>query len=96
MENIKDKLLSLSFPQNLRERNCLNICRSVIESHHGKLWFENQIDNGCIFFFSIPSLSSEPNSIEIVKDLLLKKISDHNSASGDLIVKSPQDKDYYI
>ena len=32
----------------------LNICRSVIESHNGKLWFSNKTSGGCVFYFTIP------------------------------------------
>ena len=33
----------------------LNICRSVIESHHGRLWVENNPDGkGCTFFVLLP------------------------------------------
>lgn len=40
----------------------LNICRSVIESHHGRLWVENNPDGkGCTFFVLLPL--SNPNDI---------------------------------
>ncbi len=33
----------------------LNICRSIIESHHGRLWVENNPDGkGCTFFVLLP------------------------------------------
>lgn len=32
----------------------LNICRSIIEFHHGRLWFENNPDGGTIFFITLP------------------------------------------
>lgn len=32
----------------------LNICRSIIESHHGRLWFEDNPDGGCTFRFTLP------------------------------------------
>lgn len=33
----------------------LNICRSIIESHHGRLWVENNSDGiGCTFFVLLP------------------------------------------
>lgn len=37
----------------------LNICRSIIESHRGRLWVENNLDaggavTGCTFHFSLP------------------------------------------
>lgn len=43
----------------------LNICRSIIESHHGRLWVENnEIDgvrNGCTFCILLP-LESDTTS----------------------------------
>lgn len=38
----------------------LNICRSIIESHQGRLWFENHPEGGCTFRFTLPVGS--PNS----------------------------------
>jgi signal transduction histidine kinase len=32
----------------------LNICRSIIEGHRGRLWFEDRPDGGSRFCFSIP------------------------------------------
>ena len=32
----------------------LNICRSIIESHQGRLWFEDNPEGGCLFQFSLP------------------------------------------
>jgi signal transduction histidine kinase len=33
----------------------LYICKSIIESHGGKIWAENDKDgNGAIFYFSLP------------------------------------------
>ena len=33
----------------------LNICRSIIESHHGRLWVENNSDGvGCTFYVLLP------------------------------------------
>lgn len=32
----------------------LNICRSIIEYHHGRLWFEPNPGGGAIFRFSLP------------------------------------------
>ncbi len=41
----------------------LNICRSIIEFHHGRLWVENnRVDNnpvpGCTFRFTLPTIAS--------------------------------------
>jgi two-component system sensor histidine kinase DctS len=32
----------------------LNICRSVVEAHHGRLWFEANSEGGSIFHISLP------------------------------------------
>jgi len=39
----------------------LNICRSIIESHQGRLWFENHPEGGCTFRFTLPVLP-EPSA----------------------------------
>lgn len=38
----------------------LNICRSIIESHHGRLWFENNPEGGCTFRFTLPISAATP------------------------------------
>ncbi len=37
----------------------LNICRSIIESHQGRLWFEDNPDGGCTFRFTLPAYAEE-------------------------------------
>ena len=32
----------------------LNICRTIIESHHGRLWASNNPEGGTIFRFTLP------------------------------------------
>jgi two-component system sensor histidine kinase DctS len=32
----------------------LNICRSVVEAHQGRLWFESNPEGGTIFFITLP------------------------------------------
>jgi C4-dicarboxylate-specific signal transduction histidine kinase len=32
----------------------LNICRSIVESHQGRLWTEPAADGGCVFRFTLP------------------------------------------
>ena len=32
----------------------LNICRSIIEFHHGRLWVESQLGMGSKFYFTLP------------------------------------------
>ncbi|MBI2240560.1 MAG: PAS domain S-box protein [Magnetospirillum gryphiswaldense] len=36
----------------------LNICRSIIEFHRGRLWFEPHPDGGSVFIFSLPLRSA--------------------------------------
>jgi signal transduction histidine kinase len=38
----------------------LNICRSIIESHQGRLWFEDNADGGSTFKFSLPLEPDKP------------------------------------
>ena len=32
----------------------LNICRSIVESHKGRLWAETPVGGGCSFRFTLP------------------------------------------
>lgn len=41
----------------------LNICRSIIESHAGRLWVEPNQPHGCIFRFSLPACAPESPTI---------------------------------
>jgi len=36
----------------------LNICRTIIESHHGRLWADENPEGGTIFRFTLPSVAS--------------------------------------
>jgi len=36
----------------------LNICRTIIESHHGRLWADANPDGGTIFRFTLPSVAN--------------------------------------
>lgn len=36
----------------------LNICRSVVEAHHGRLWYEPNIDGGSTFYVQFPMPSA--------------------------------------
>jgi len=35
----------------------LNICRSIIEFHHGRLWAQNNYSGGCTFHFTLPKVT---------------------------------------
>jgi signal transduction histidine kinase len=38
----------------------LNICRSIIEAHQGRLWFEDNPEGGSLFCFSLPLEAQMP------------------------------------
>jgi two-component system sensor histidine kinase DctS len=40
----------------------LNICRSIVESHRGRLWVEENPEGGAILVVSVPVIQSCPNS----------------------------------
>ncbi|CAO3434036.1 Two-component system sensor histidine kinase/response regulator hybrid [Azospirillum doebereinerae] len=42
----------------------LNICRSIVEHHHGRLWFEAAPDGGTRFLFSLPLCSEALETAE--------------------------------
>ena len=49
----------------------LNICRTIIESHHGRLWANENPDGGTIFRFTLPcaapqtpTTNNEPKEIQ--------------------------------
>ena len=37
----------------------LNICRSIVESHRGRLWVEEPAGGGCTFVFTLPRLDAD-------------------------------------
>ncbi|NOL49065.1 PAS domain-containing sensor histidine kinase [Pelistega europaea] len=49
----------------------LNICRTIIESHHGQLWAEHNPEGGTIFKFRLPLLISStiPSSSSTEKEI---------------------------
>ena len=42
----------------------LAICRSIVESHHGKLWAENRPAGGAVFHFTLPAAPPAASSRE--------------------------------
>jgi PAS domain S-box-containing protein len=38
----------------------LHICRSILEEHEGRMWFENNPDGGATFYFSLPAYKGTP------------------------------------
>src|SRR5690606_39037320 len=47
----------------------LNICRTIIESHHGRLWAQANPDGGTLFHFTLPCAPQEPNDTPIKEEL---------------------------
>ena len=43
----------------------LNICRTIIESHHGRLWAESNPDGGTIFRFTLPCAGPKAQSNQV-------------------------------
>ncbi|GFZ85530.1 PAS domain-containing sensor histidine kinase [Elstera cyanobacteriorum] len=41
----------------------LNICRSLIEFHHGRLWYETAADGGGVFSFTIPRATEDEHEL---------------------------------
>ena len=40
----------------------LNICRTIIESHHGRLWADPNPAGGTIFRFTLPCAAPQPQA----------------------------------
>jgi PAS domain S-box-containing protein len=50
----------------------LNICRSIIESHQGRLWFEDNPKGGCTFRFTLPAYAEQlPGATDPTKEVSL-------------------------
>ena len=47
----------------------LNICRTIIESHHGRLWAQANPEGGTLFHFTLPCAPQEPNDTPIKEEL---------------------------
>lgn len=42
----------------------LNICKTIVEKHHGKINFKSRAGHGCIFYFDLPRLTRKKNGSE--------------------------------
>jgi C4-dicarboxylate-specific signal transduction histidine kinase len=42
----------------------LNICRTIIESHHGRLWASSNPEGGTIFRFTLPCADPDANQLD--------------------------------
>lgn len=52
---VKEKLFTPFFSTKAEGMGIgLNICRSIIEFHHGRLWVEDNPEGGCLFVISLP------------------------------------------
>jgi two-component system sensor histidine kinase DctS len=52
---VKEKLFTPFFSTKAEGMGIgLNICRSIIEFHHGRLWVEDNPEGGTIFFITLP------------------------------------------
>lgn len=47
----------------------LNICRTIIESHHGRLWADSNPHGGTIFRFTLPSAKQQPECTPDTQEL---------------------------
>jgi signal transduction histidine kinase len=48
----------------------LNICRTIIESHHGRLWATANPDGGTIFRFTLPCAAPQaPSTTDDTQEL---------------------------
>jgi signal transduction histidine kinase len=45
----------------------LAICREIVNWHHGRIWAENNVGTGCIFYCEFPSAcpDSPPDDLEL-------------------------------
>jgi signal transduction histidine kinase len=62
-DDIKDKVFNIfteaKRPGTSGEKSFglgLSICKQIIENHHGKIWFDSDVNNGTTFYVSLPKL----------------------------------------
>lgn len=65
-DHLKDKIFNMftsaQRPGTAGEKSFglgLSICRQIMEKHHGKIWFESDVDKGTTFFISLPLITAE-------------------------------------
>jgi PAS domain S-box-containing protein len=52
----------------------LNICRSIIEFHHGRLWARNNSQGGSTFYFSLPKSLKDSTNL-VVESAAMEKLT---------------------
>ncbi len=54
-----EKIFKPFYTSKLQGLGMVSICRSIINSHHGRLWIENNPGGGATFCFSLPISAEE-------------------------------------
>lgn len=59
-ENMKEEIFTPFFTTKEEGMGIgLRLCHSIVEEHSGRMWVENNLDEGATFFFSLPTVKKE-------------------------------------